>query len=417
MPAKPMNKNRFVPSFESLESRDMMSVTSVWLDPQGGLLIGCGPGNNNVNISAPSAVASASQQLAPVASSGPPSSSGVKAMASLAPNSNATYLFDSIVVKDLTKTTNNVWTFARSAVKRIEVDATTGDNTIISTVSLPTDVNAGDGKNNIQTGAGKDFIHLGNGNNIVATNDGDDFVQVGFGNNIINGGNGNDTLYAGNGVNQIFGGAGDDLIRDFASDTHPNTGSLLYGQDGNDTIISTNRNDVVDGGAGYDSLNVKAGTFVVRNGENVTIDVPTGQTTNSDQGSAVNAGTTLLRAYGYNPRVSVILTDSNFGLPPDQLAALLRRTDPSITLLPNANVDAVSHIQHVINLVESGKPVLLAISGPNFHRYVVVNGYDSTTQTFKYIDNGVQQTMSASDLNAYWGAAFAGSSQRWSLIY
>src|SRR5262249_32799544 len=151
------------------------------------------------------------------------------------------------------------------------------------------------------------------------------------------------------------------------------------GEGDNDTILSANRNDVVDGGDGFDTLQAQAGTFVVRNGERVTVNVPLGSPTNADRGSAVNAGFRYLRAYGFNPTVGVVLTDDTWGLSPTSLRNLLRTFKPDVTL------ETDSSIQRLLDLVGSGRPVITQMTfaphGHLHHRYVLVNGFDLAAQT------------------------------------
>lgn len=100
-------------------------------------------------------------------------------------------------------------------------------------------IDAGDGADQITTGAGDtlvfggagdDVITLGSGNHYVEAGAGDDVVIGGDGYNVIYGGDGDDVLIGGNGGNYIDGGAGDDRLSAGAGD------DILIGGRGNDHI-------------------------------------------------------------------------------------------------------------------------------------------------------------------------------------
>ena len=380
------SKNRFIPSFEALESRELMSVTAVTINA-GLLRVVCDGGNNNVSITSQSPVVVAK---APAVASG------------------AASLY-TITVRDLTKTTNNYWIVPTSSVKTIEIDAGAGNDTIISNAAAPTTVYAGNGNNHVETGAGNDNVFAGAGNNTIITNDGNDIVSCGFGDNTILGGNGNDRLTAAGGSNTIFGGAGDDTISSGLNPLRPNAVSLLFGDVGNDTIVSGNRNDTVDGGIGYDTVNVKAGTNL-KNAENVTISVPLGLPAHTNLYSFIDAGNAYLQSYGYTQPVRSTL-DNNGHMYIDELQYALAQVKPDTTLVYGH--DGVgTPISRLTTLVDSGKPVIIQLAtSSGVNRYVVVNGYDSATQTFKYVDGGVQHNIAASALDTLWGSA------DYSLIY
>jgi Ca2+-binding RTX toxin-like protein len=69
-------------------------------------------------------------------------------------------------------------------------------------------VSAGNGKNTVTLGKGNDSVRLGNGDNTVTLGNGDDEVTVGNGNNVVVEGNGDDSVLAGDGNNLIVGGLG-----------------------------------------------------------------------------------------------------------------------------------------------------------------------------------------------------------------
>jgi hypothetical protein len=416
MSPKPMSKNRFVPSVESLERRELMSVTSVTLNAAGALIVKCDGGNNNVQISTPTPVMSMSSMVAPTTSYGPVAPTAAKV--NVGGTSQVTSVFNSLVVTDLTKTSNNVWTFSKSAVKSIEIDAGNGNNSIYSSAAINTTVNVGNGNNIIQTGAGNDIVFAGNGNNQITTNDGDDIVYVGTGNNLVFTGAGNDSIIAQGGNNQLFGGAGSDHITNFLNPAQPNNVSLIYGQDDNDFITSTDRNDFIDGGAGYDTIAVQGGTNV-RNGEKVTISVPLGNSA-ADYGkfSAVACANRVLQSEGFGALPNgTILNDSDYGLTPDQLAYDMTRIKSNTTLQTGASIN------NLISVVQSGKPVLIPIcrtgNVSGYKTWAVVNGYDSLTQTFQIVEGGVQMSLTFAQLNVQWSypGFGAANSQKNAMIY
>jgi len=390
-------KNRFCPTFEMLEKRDAMSVTSVSLNA-GTLQIICDNASDSVEIRQGPGLEPPILTYANAASSAPMLYSANLAYDIRNPGTVHSPL---VTVKDLTKAPNALWEFNRSQIQRIEVRLGEGDNTLDSNVNLPTTVKAGTGADRITTGDGDDTIHCGKGNDTAITNGGLDKVFGEDGNDTIATGAGDDTVYPGNGADAVFAGSGHDYIYE-ALDTNYRSknravrgtpgGNILYGDADNDTIISVYDNDVVDGGAGFDTLRVKAGTWVVRNGEDVQIDVPLGKATKGgSRGSAVNSGYRLLRAYGFNPTRSVVLTDDTWGLSPSNLRNLLATTKPDLTLETDVGR------QRVIDLVNAGKPVIVQAfpTTPSLSRYVVVNGFDAATGQFKFVDIDGKQKMSS----------------------
>jgi hypothetical protein len=321
-------------------------------------------------------------------------------------------LFGTVTVKDLTRPTNNTWTFLRSAVQRVEADLGAGDDWFVSKASAPTTVRAGAGNDHVETGAGNDLVLGGDGNDTIFTNGGNDVVDGGDGNDLILGGNGNDRLFGSGGNDTLLGGAGNDFLNGGAAPG----GNLLYGDADNDIIVSVSRDDVVDGGLGQDMLLVTAGTWVVRNGENVRISVPTDQPQTDGWSCGPNSGSRWLRAYGIDASYAAVrsATSENslvsryhLGTLPGRLQEVLRRWKSDVSL------ETASSLQRVLDLLGSGRPVIalvatekksLGIFGSyGLLHYVVLNGFDLATQTIKYVDtNGVQKSWTFAEFDYHW---------------
>lgn len=152
--------------------------------------------------------------------------------------------------------------FAKSAVKRMTVDAGAGDDDVrvdAGTFAAPATLLGGAGKDTLTGGAGDDRIDGGAGDDYLR---GDlwadaDPTGVHTGNDTLLGGDGEDNLLGGGGGDTLDGGAGNDyLAGDYdGRDPGENTGNdTLRGGDGNDYLYGDDGNDTLDGGAGDDSL-------------------------------------------------------------------------------------------------------------------------------------------------------------------
>ena len=149
------------------------------------------------------------------------------------------------------------------------IEAGGGDNNVASGAGSDT-VNTGAGSDTIATGDGTDTVRAGEGDDSVTTGDGDDFIELGLGNNFAATSAGKDTILALLGDDSIDGGAGDDFIR---ADDGKNTAAggagddfletldgadSLTGGGGNDTLLGGNGDNALFGGTGNDFL--KTGT-------------------------------------------------------------------------------------------------------------------------------------------------------------
>jgi hypothetical protein len=89
----------------------------------------------------------------------------------------------------------------------------------------------------------------------------------------------------------------------------------------------------------------------------------------------------------------------------------------------DTTLETDSNIQRLASLVQSGKPVLIPIctlmDNSGYKTWIVVNGYDSATQTFSYVEGGVQYTLNSYNLNRLWSVPGFGfwNTQNYALIY
>jgi hypothetical protein len=117
-----------------------------------------------------------------------------------------------------------------STVRRIYVDAGTGNDFVEQQVALPSTILGGEGDDLLLGGDNGDAITGGSGKDKIYGNGDRD---------LIDGSAGNDRLFGGDGRDQIMGGAGRD--------------TLDGGGDG-DTLSGGRHNDILFGGAGQDQL-------------------------------------------------------------------------------------------------------------------------------------------------------------------
>src|SRR5262245_33638477 len=110
-------------TLESLESRDLMSVTSVALSA-GILKVVANSGADNIEI----------RQVTQTTGS-------------------------QVTVKDKTMAANNVWSFNAASVQKIVVEMNAGNDRLDSNAAKPTVVWGGDGDDFILTGMSNDEIH------------------------------------------------------------------------------------------------------------------------------------------------------------------------------------------------------------------------------------------------------------------
>ena len=126
-----------------------------------------------------------------------------------------------------------------------------GDDTIYGSENGVSNINAGNGDNEVHggnggtitTGTGDDTIYGGT-NNVIESGSGNDTIYGGEG-GTIDAGTGNDTIYGGN-ENEINAGVGEDEI-------HAGTNNIVDAGAGNDTVYG-GEGGTIDGGAGDDTI-------------------------------------------------------------------------------------------------------------------------------------------------------------------
>ena len=112
-------------------------------------------------------------------------------------------------------------------------------------------------------GGGNDTIYGSIGQDDLQGGAGNDFILAGLGNDVVSGGDGVDDLRGEGGNDVISGGAGDDVIDGGSEDDvlSGNSGADdLRGGDGNDVLNGNEDNDQLRGGTGSDSLNGGSGS-------------------------------------------------------------------------------------------------------------------------------------------------------------
>lgn len=352
-----------------------------------------------------------------------------------------------VTVKDLTRSSNNVYSFDRASVLRIEVESQAGDDKIVSNVDVPTTVRADVGNDLVVTGAAADLIFGGPGDDNLDGGIGDDNIQGGAGNDILDGNVGNDVLLGEDGDDTLKGWFGDDYLDGgvgndtlngqagndtlIGGDATINSGQIirnnLNGGDGDDRLFSLSRNDNLDGGDGYDSLSIPAANILagrsVRNGEDIRIAVPTDQPQIDRWSCGPNSASRFLRAHGGIPdkepsvpsykrvrsrvRENSLLSRFQLGT----LSTTLR--DVTRIWKPDTVLEKESNLQHVLDLLASGKPVIalvavgtksLGIGGKyGLLHYVVLTGFDQASQTIRLVDtNGAQKTWTFAEFDKNW---------------
>jgi Ca2+-binding RTX toxin-like protein len=120
--------------------------------------------------------------------------------------------------------------------------------TIENTLTIPSTLMGGNGKDKLNGGAGNDVLDGDEGKDALSGGGGDDSLSGGRANDNLDGGDGNDTLSGGKGNDNLTGDAGTDT---------------LAGGIGDDSVSGGDGDDLVEGGAGDDSLNGGTGNDIV----------------------------------------------------------------------------------------------------------------------------------------------------------
>ncbi|MES2677874.1 MAG: peptidoglycan DD-metalloendopeptidase family protein [Pseudomonadota bacterium] len=171
--------------------------------------------------------------------------------------------FDGAAIKKRLLITNkNVRDFGLAGDDYIEG----GDgNDIITDISGHNIIIAGNGNDQVQTGAGEDYIEGNDGSDLLNAGAGNDLVYGGGDNDIINGEAGNDSLYGQEGSDLINGNDGDDLISAGSGQ------DLINGNDGNDTVYGDLGIDIISGGNNDDYIYGGSGADII-SGDDETVD-------------------------------------------------------------------------------------------------------------------------------------------------
>jgi hypothetical protein len=144
------------------------------------------------------------------------------------------------VIDDLS--THRSWTFAANKVAAVQFQGGAGNDRFVDNVRyLPVQCYGAGGNDYLEGYDAADYFDGGAGNDTL----------VGYGgNDIMFGGSGNDTLLGMAGDDQLVGGDGDDHLNGGAGK------DKLWGGNGNDVLIAidANTSDYVEGGAGRDTI-------------------------------------------------------------------------------------------------------------------------------------------------------------------
>lgn len=159
-------------------------------------------------------------------------------------------------------------------VKSLRISALRGDDSVTTSVSVPTFVGlaggndtlagggrgaftvlGGDGNDKIVTGDAADSINGGFGDDTMYAGAGDDRVQDLDGNNSVHGGAGRDSLRTGDGRDVLYGDDGNDTLRAAGGTDH------LYGNDDDDLMFAGTGTAFVYGGGGYDRAVIDSGNY------------------------------------------------------------------------------------------------------------------------------------------------------------
>ncbi|WP_170311828.1 calcium-binding protein [Sulfitobacter sabulilitoris] len=115
----------------------------------------------------------------------------------------------------------------------------------------------GAGDDKVLGGAGNDMVDGGDGKDRLYGQDGDDLMFGQGGNDVMSGGNGNDTVKGGGSNDRVYGNDGQDaLYGDTGNDKlyGGNGDDELFGGSGNDILIGDGGNDILIGGYGRDTI-------------------------------------------------------------------------------------------------------------------------------------------------------------------
>ncbi len=152
--------------------------------------------------------------------------------------------------------------FPESEVTDFRFNGNDGNDHIINRTELPLLAYGNRGNDRLIGGRGNDELHGGPGNDVINGFIGDDSLHGDWGNDIISGWHGNDKLYGWYGDDVMLGGTGDDYISGYLGNDWADGGDgddWMRGHEGNDHLIGGNGNDKLYGWKGHDHLYGSAG--------------------------------------------------------------------------------------------------------------------------------------------------------------
>jgi Ca2+-binding RTX toxin-like protein len=173
--------------------------------------------------------------------------------------------FDSLLIEaseldnSIDLSTLSVGTYTNLA--SIRVVSGDGNDTVIASPDVPTEILAGDGNDTITGGNANDTIFGDDGDDLILGGDGNDSIDAGDGEDVVSGEGGNDEIQGDDGHDTISGGTGDDTIFGHDGD------DLLNGDAGLDVIFADLGNDVANGGADDDRIFGGAGSDTLDGGQ------------------------------------------------------------------------------------------------------------------------------------------------------
>jgi Ca2+-binding RTX toxin-like protein len=136
--------------------------------------------------------------------------------------------------------------------------------TIENTLTIPSTLMGGNGKDKLNGGAGDDVLDGDNGKDALSGGGGDDALSGGRSNDNLDGGDGNDTLSGGKGNDNLMGDAGTDTLAGGIGD------DTVSGGDGDDLVEGDTGDDSLDGGAGDDIVTGNMGHDHFNSGDSNT---------------------------------------------------------------------------------------------------------------------------------------------------
>ena len=159
------------------------------------------------------------------------------------------------------------WSYASSSVGTVEFQGGAGNDRFVDYVyNLPIRAFGSGGNDYLEGWNAADYFDGGDGNDQLVGYGGDDLMFGGPGNDVLLGMDGNDQLVGGDGDDRCDGGVGNDSM------WGQNGNDVLLGGDGNDQLVGGDGDDHLNGGAGSDSMWGQNGNDVLIALDNVLTD-------------------------------------------------------------------------------------------------------------------------------------------------